>query len=903
VLRLTTFGGLALSRDGSPVPGVAAQRSRLSLLALLATAGPTGFSREKLLLYLWPESDEERARNALKQAVYSVRKDLGADEIIVGTAALSLNPALISSDVRDFEAAIASGDLAAAVALYGGPFLDGFHLKDSTEFERWADENRAHYAHQWTAAVERIATECEHRGEWRDAAGHWRKLASLEPLSGRRALALIRALAESGDLGAALQQFKIHEMLLEDELGSKPEAAVSAFAESLRNGTWTRSPDPVQSRPEPAAVPRTEVPTVPSLANTAANHRNTPTGRRSLSAARRWRKRSTAIAFVLGMLLVGALGLTWQYMRLDPDKRAILSLVRSRPQATLTPRQIVVAPFQNQTGDSTLDAFGEQIADWMSRELSDADFKVVDSRTTRYGTLVVENTPRPFRNRDENIALAEETNSAYAIVGKYYRANDTLIEVNLSVVDVATRQPKKSLGPFHGSRRNPDALITSLIQPTVNYLAVEVDTSAGGATTKFTAPPTLEAFKRVNVAWERFFATPGDTAPVFVELDSAAQLNPSWATPLLMKGYILDVKSVWPGVEGVVARTRPLVPQMSKLEKAAFELFESDLRGNAVARPALAAHLLSLTPGSGETPLLMVLSYLYLGDASDAVDALKRADPNRGINLIAPQYVEWSAQTYHSAGLTTAEEKAVGEERKRFANHPASTHGWIRLLAARNDPRLVSEIRKGMPETSELPADAVANRQNLALLAGTELRAHGHPTEATEVLQNLRTEFAATSMHDWLAAPTPALRRAARVYYEAGDFLNAVTLYEALAARDTMDLEAAGRLGAAAAHTNHMDIAKQADDRLARLSARYTMGAEYRWRATIAMAEGRRADAIRLLDQAIRRGSRLLDVPPNPVIHTDPEFVGIEKDPAYLEMLSTIAAAARAASGLTTHSP
>ena len=88
MLRLTTFGGLALSRDGVALTGAAAQRSRLSLLALLATAGPTGFSRDKLLLYLWPESDEERARHALKQAVYSLRRELGSEEVIVGTASL-----------------------------------------------------------------------------------------------------------------------------------------------------------------------------------------------------------------------------------------------------------------------------------------------------------------------------------------------------------------------------------------------------------------------------------------------------------------------------------------------------------------------------------------------------------------------------------------------------------------------------------------------------------------------------------------------------------------------------------------------------------------------------------------------------------------------------------------------
>src|SRR5260370_31837667 len=155
-MRLTTFGGLALSRDGTPLTGPAAQRSRLSLLAVLATAGPTGFSRDKLLVHLWPESDEERARHALKQAVYSLRRELGTDEVIVGTASLSLNPSIITSDARDFEAAIAAGDYAEAAALYNRPFLDGFHLKDSVEFERCSGAQRARYPHIWTTAIDRI---------------------------------------------------------------------------------------------------------------------------------------------------------------------------------------------------------------------------------------------------------------------------------------------------------------------------------------------------------------------------------------------------------------------------------------------------------------------------------------------------------------------------------------------------------------------------------------------------------------------------------------------------------------------------------------------------------------------------------------------------------------------------
>src|SRR5205085_8120019 len=135
--------------------------------------------------------------------------------------------------------------------------------------------------------------DCESRGAWREAAGYWRTLAATEPLSGRLALSLMRALAESGDLGAALQQFKIHEALLREEIGSAPEAAVSSFAESLKNGTWTRSPEPAK-RPSPATVAK---PALPMAGEVAGDHpaiaNAHPAGRASIGAARKRRRRST----------------------------------------------------------------------------------------------------------------------------------------------------------------------------------------------------------------------------------------------------------------------------------------------------------------------------------------------------------------------------------------------------------------------------------------------------------------------------------------------------------------------------------------------------------------------------------------------------------------------------------
>src|SRR5438034_10308364 len=122
--RLRTFGGLSLTGESGPVTGAAAQRRKLALLAVLATGGERGVSRDRLLALFWPERNAEHARHALTQALWALRPELGSDDLFLGTADLRLNPALIGSDVPAFRAALEPGERERAAALDAGPFLD-----------------------------------------------------------------------------------------------------------------------------------------------------------------------------------------------------------------------------------------------------------------------------------------------------------------------------------------------------------------------------------------------------------------------------------------------------------------------------------------------------------------------------------------------------------------------------------------------------------------------------------------------------------------------------------------------------------------------------------------------------------------------------------------------------------
>jgi DNA-binding SARP family transcriptional activator len=250
MLRLETLGGLAITdrQKERPQP-----RRRLALLARLAWAGAKGVSRDDLLALLWPERDSESARHSLDQLLYETRRAFGASPV-VGGATLRLDPAVITCDLADWDTALQRADMEAAVALYRGPFLQGFFLAGSATFEQWADSVRSQLTAAYRRTLESLATSTAARGKHHDSVGWWRQLAAEDRLASRVALKLMQALAESGDRAGALEFFRVHERIVRAELDAPPDPAVSAFAHSLRSPV-ARAPEGVKTADEAQPVP------------------------------------------------------------------------------------------------------------------------------------------------------------------------------------------------------------------------------------------------------------------------------------------------------------------------------------------------------------------------------------------------------------------------------------------------------------------------------------------------------------------------------------------------------------------------------------------------------------------------------------------------------------------------
>jgi len=240
MLRLTTFGGIALTQNSNPVVGAAASARRLAILILIAESGQRGFDRDALASMLWPDSEPEQARHSLHQALYAMRRSHG-DDVIIGTKMLHVSTALFSTDIWEFETAIQRRQFEEAATLYRGPFAQGFSVPEGIDVEQRLDVMRSRFAREYASAVETLATDAARRGDHARRARWWQSLADANPLSARTTAELIDALVAAGEKAQALQAALRHESVVKKEFGTAADPEIVKRILRLRSAAPTQA--------------------------------------------------------------------------------------------------------------------------------------------------------------------------------------------------------------------------------------------------------------------------------------------------------------------------------------------------------------------------------------------------------------------------------------------------------------------------------------------------------------------------------------------------------------------------------------------------------------------------------------------------------------------------------------
>lgn len=258
MITIHILGGASIRSGGEPIKGPPAQRHRIALLTMIVAAWPQSLSRDRATALLWPEKDTAAARRLLNLAIHVLRSALGEDVILSASEGLLYNPAHVRCDLHDLRAAIAENRPDAVVRCCTGALLDGFGLDESVEFGYWLDQRRRELEHAQVAALRALADQQEREGDVHGRIGTCRRLVTVDPHSSAHALALMRALEDSGDRAAAIRHAAEYARRLRADLELEPDPGVILFAERLRSAPDAQGADRRDTAPSVAVLPFVE---------------------------------------------------------------------------------------------------------------------------------------------------------------------------------------------------------------------------------------------------------------------------------------------------------------------------------------------------------------------------------------------------------------------------------------------------------------------------------------------------------------------------------------------------------------------------------------------------------------------------------------------------------------------
>ncbi|MEO6207256.1 MAG: AAA family ATPase, partial [Candidatus Limnocylindrales bacterium] len=258
-VEIRLLGAPEVSIDGAPL--VVDTRKAVAIIVVLAT-DRRAYAREELAALMWPDSSDEAARGALRRTLSTLRSALPEGVLRIDRSRVELVEGSVRIDLADLQrlgASVGVSDLATAADLARGPFLAGFSLRDSPEFDDWRAARSVAVERAVAGVLDRLADALADAGDLAAAAEVVGRRIDLDPLDEGAHVRRMELLAATGDRAAALRQYRTCVAILERELGVAPLPETTARYEAIRD-----SP-PAPMTPPRVASPSSAAPSVHAL--------------------------------------------------------------------------------------------------------------------------------------------------------------------------------------------------------------------------------------------------------------------------------------------------------------------------------------------------------------------------------------------------------------------------------------------------------------------------------------------------------------------------------------------------------------------------------------------------------------------------------------------------------------
>jgi len=227
---------------GDHLIDITRRQARALLYRLAVSTQPV--ARAVLCFLIWPEINDVNARRNLSRLVSILHHSLPLPNYLVTSAdQISLNANYVWSDTRAFQqlwdswkAGGAIDQLRRAVNLRRGPFLDGFSLSGSAEFDTWVVTERQYWERLTLEGLEGLIDAEAKEYNYVNAIEFGRRYLTIDELNEDVHRRLIEYYGQIGDRNAAHQQYERCKMVLERDLGVDPLPETQALYQAVRVG-------------------------------------------------------------------------------------------------------------------------------------------------------------------------------------------------------------------------------------------------------------------------------------------------------------------------------------------------------------------------------------------------------------------------------------------------------------------------------------------------------------------------------------------------------------------------------------------------------------------------------------------------------------------------------------------
>jgi tetratricopeptide (TPR) repeat protein len=519
------------------------------------------------------------------------------------------------------------------------------------------------------------------------------------------------------------------------------------------------------------------------------------------------------------------------------------------------PRRVVVAGFENRTGDSSFSAVGDMATDYIARGLAATRLlhDVFDARATALeaGEHL---QPGPAAGR----ALATRLRAGTVLWGSYYLQGDSL-HFEAQLLDAASGRLILSLEPVVGLLSNRAQVVEMLRQRAMAGFGVVFGPGFEGWEQQ-SVPPTYEAYQELlagsEEAWHFNFDEAARHYRRAIVLDSA---NPGAKTAL---AFAVGAAGNCAATDSIARVLEPVRDRLLPVDRGNLDYATAGCRGDLNGELEASRTVMEGAPRSTGYTILASIAALELFRPRESLRILERLEPRRGELKGTQRGMYWSflAGAYHELGEYQRE---LDVARKAGDNHT----GQAIALAGMGRVREVRELVDTL-----LLSDYPSGAECVAL----ELRAHGHPEDAEQPLEKVADWYRAHPAENPATADSdPCLWLQLSAPYYARRWDEARAGYERLAATDTGSVKARAGLGALAARRGDKAAASVMDQWLAAHRAGPRGRATYA-RARMAALAGNRQLAVDLLRESFDEGLH-----GRGFIHTDPDLESLRGFPPY----------------------